>query len=159
MPEIEVLIDDTFSGPGIKELSEMMNEVPLDHQVKVNWGNTRVEIALLKQYPNRKFQLIVEDFRAKDKTMAALGLPLSFPAPLLQQAANVLLEPKLYDWRNFCADMRMEKAHQPKWVLLKLVADSLRNGKTPLLADIMPTLLIEGIRQEDVDVLLRLKGR
>lgn len=158
-PNIEVKIDDTYSGPGIKQLSELFDDIPLDHEVVVNWSNTRAEIALLKQYPDRKFLLIVDDFVDKDRTMAALGLSLSFPQPLLQKAANVLIEQKLYDWRNFVEDMRTGGAHSPKWVLLKLVADSLRKGRTPVLADIVSSLIHDGIRQEDVDVLLRLKGR
>jgi len=159
MSNIEVLIDDTFTGPGIKELAPLMDSIDLDHETKVSWSNTRVEIALLKQYPDRKFLLIVDDFVVKDRTMAALGLSLSFPAPLLQKAANVLIEQKLYDWRNFVEDMKSGGAHSPKWVLLKLVADSLRKGRTPVLADIVSSLIHDGIRQEDVDVLLRLKGR
>lgn len=159
MPDIEVRIDDTFSGPGIKHLVEMINVIPLDHEIVVNWSNTRAEIALLQQHPERKFILMVRDFTEKDRTMAALGLSLSFPAPLLQKAANVLIEQKLYDWRNFVEDMKSGKAHSPKWVLLKLVADSLRKGKTPLLADIISTLIVDSVRIEDVDVLLRLKGR
>jgi hypothetical protein len=158
MSSIEVKIDETFTGPGIKQLAEMIDEIPLDHEIVVNWSNTRAEIALLKQYPDRKFLLIVDDFTDKDRTMAALGLPLSFPQPLLQKAANVLIEQKLYDWRNFVDDMKTGGAHSPKWILVKLVADSLRKGRTPVLADIVSALLHDGIRQEDVDVLLRLKG-
>jgi hypothetical protein len=158
MSDIEVQIDDSFTGPGIKQLAEMIEEIPLDHEIKVNWSNTRAEIALLKQYPTRKFTLVVEDFVVKDRTMAALGLPLTFPQPLLTKAANVLIEQKLYDWRGFVEDMKSGGAHSPKWVLLKLVADSLRKGRTPALADIVSTLITDGIRQEDVDVLLRLKG-
>ena len=64
---------------------------------------------------------------------------------------------KTYDWRNFCREQINGVA--PKWLLLKLAADSLRKGNSPALADIIEPLLLRGVNIADADVLLRLKSK
>lgn len=158
MPDCEILIDKSFEGPSIIELLSIMGEIPEDHPVKVSWSNKRDEVAALRSFPKRKFILVVDDFSAKDRVIASLGLPLDPPAPVLKKAKDSLVDIKTGDWRGFCEDSK--KGLNPKWLLLKLVADSLRLGKHPVLVEILPALLLDGgINQDDVDVLLRLKSR
>lgn len=154
---LEVLIDKSFEGPGILEIASLIGGYEKDYAVKVSWLNTRNEIAILRSFPERKFILVVDDLPAKDRVTATLGLPLSQPQDALDRAHHSLVEVKAYDWRGFCGDCK--KGLNPKWLLLKLVADSLRKGKTPALAEIMPPLLLDSIKLEDVDILLRLKAR
>src|SRR5271157_336312 len=159
MPDCEILIDKKWhnEGPSVLEIASLMGEYEENDPIKVSWSNTRNEIAVLRSCPKRKFILVVDDYPAKDHTTAALGLPLSPPPPILERAKNSLVEVKTHDWRGFCENTKNDL--NPKWLLLKLVADSLRKGNRPALAEIMPTLLTEGINQDDVDVLLRLKSR
>jgi hypothetical protein len=157
MPNCEIQIDEDWSGPSILELSSIMEEIEDDRPVKVSWSNTRNEIAALRKFPNRKFILVVDNFPAKDRVTAVLGLPLSPPQGALDRAKDSLVELKTYDWRNFCDSGG--KNPNPKYLLLKLVADSLRKGNVPALAEIMSPLLLDGIDVVDVDVLLRLKSR
>ena len=155
MPHVEIRIDEDSVFPSILELKDSINEI--EDPINISWSNSRNEIAALRSFPDRQFILYVDDFPAKDKVTSTLGLPLSPPLPALERAKNFLVEQKTYDWRNFCEDNKGGPA--PKYLLLKLVADQLRKGNRPALADIMEPLFLDGIRQEDVDVLLRLKAR
>lgn len=155
MPHVEIRIDEDSVFPSILELKDSINEI--EDPINISWSNSRNEIATLRSHPDRQFILYVDDFPAKDKVIATLGLPLSPPQPALERAKNFLVEQKTYDWRNFCEDSKGGPA--PKYLLLKLVADQLRKGNRPALADIMEPLFLDGIRPEDVDVLLRLKAR
>lgn len=149
-----IVIDKDFEGPSLKELVSIMDEITED-PVKINWGNTHDEVALLRFYSKKNFTLYVTDFPAKDRAVAALGLSLDPPKPVLDKAKDVLNDAKKYDWRNFCDDSKSGPA--PKWLVLKLAADSLRKGNRPALADIITPVLLGGISIHDVDVLLRLK--
>jgi hypothetical protein len=157
MPNCEIVIDEIFTGPSILELSSIMEEIEDDRPVKVSWSNTRNEIAALRKFPSRKFVLVVDDFSAKDRVTATLGLPLSPPQGALDRAKDSLIYLKTYDWRNFCDGGK--KNPNVKYLLLKLAADSLRKGNVPALAEIMSPLLLDGIDIMDVDILLRLKSR
>jgi len=149
-----IVIDKDFEGPSLKELASIMDEITED-PIKVSWGNTHDEVALLKFYSNKNFMLYVDDFPAKDRAIAALGLSLDPPKPLLEKAKDSLNNPQKYDWRGFCDDSKGGPA--PKWLLLKLAADSLRKGFRPALAEIISPVLLGGISVVDVDVLLRLR--
>jgi hypothetical protein len=155
MLHVEIRIDEDSVFPSILELKDSIDEIKED-PIDISWSNSRNEVFALRSFPDRHFILHVDDFPAKDKATATLGLPLSPPQPALERAKNFLVEQKTYDWRNFCEDNKGGPA--PKYLLLKLVADQLRKGNQPVLADIIEPLFLDGIRQEDVDVLLRLKA-
>jgi hypothetical protein len=152
---VSIQIDKDFEGPTLDELVTIMDEITED-PIKVSWGNTHDEVALLRSYPDKKFTLYVNDFPAKDRAIAVLGLSLDQPQPVLKKAKDVLNDFKSYDWRNFCEESK-SGGPAPKYLLLKLAADSLRRGGRPALAEIMTPILIGGISIVDADVLLRLK--
>lgn len=155
MPNVEIIIMRDFEGPTILELVSIMDSVSED-PIKVSWGNTRDEQAALRQFPDRKFVLYVNDFPSRDRAVSALGLPLKLEQPVVDRAKLLLTDLKAYDWRTFCADN--ESGPATKNILLKLVADSLRKGNRPVLAEIMKPLFLGGINVLDVDILLRLKS-
>ena len=159
MPDVEVVVSDRFEGPSILELTDILGGC--DEAVRVDWSNTRDEIAVLLRFPNNKFVLHVRDFAMRDRTVAALGLPLKIEDPVTQRAWSSLALPKEYDWRNFVRQNESGKERGPatRNILLKLAADSLRRGNRPAVADLIEPLFLGGISVVDVDVLLRLKGR
>jgi len=151
-----IVIDEDFEGPSLKELVSIMDEITED-PVKISWGNTHDEIALLRFYSTKRFTLYVDGFPAQDRAIAALGLSLDPPKPVLDKAKDSLNNQAKYDWRNFCDESK--GGPSPKWLVLKLAADSLRKGNRPALAEIISPILLGGISIVDVDVLLRLKLR
>lgn len=155
MPNIEIIVNKDFEGPSITELIDIIPEV--EEVIKVDWSNSRDEIATLQRFPHKHFILYVRDFSMRDRTVATLGLPLKIEEPVVERAKNSLIQPKEYDWRNFCK--QNEYGPSTRNILLKLAADALRNGKRPALAEIMEQLFCGGVSIVDVDVLLRLKGR
>jgi len=151
-----IVIDKDFEGPSLKELVSIMDEITED-PVKISWGNSHDEIALIRFYHTKNFMLYVDDFPAKDRAVAALGLSLDPPKAVLEKAKDTLNNQQKYDWRNFCDESK--GGPSPKWLVLKLAADSLRKGNRPALAEIISPILLGGISIVDVDVLLRLKLR
>jgi hypothetical protein len=151
-----IVIDKDFEGPSLEELVPIIDEITED-PIKISWGNTHDEVALLHFYSNKRFTLYVDGFPAKDRAVAALGLALDPPQPVLDKAKDALNNVQKYDWRNFCDESKGGPA--PKWLILKLAADSLRKGNRPALAEIISPVLLDGISIVDVDVLLRLRLR
>jgi hypothetical protein len=154
MPDVEVVVNSDFEGPTILELTEIIPGA--EEAIRVDWSNSRDEIATLSRFPGKKFVLYVRDFAARDRAVAALGLPLRIEEPLAEKAWHSLAYPKEYDWRNFC---RQNDGASARNILLKLAADSLRRGHRPAIADLISPLFLEGISILDVDVLLRLRSK
>jgi len=155
MPDVEIIVNKDSEFPSILELIESIPEI--DEAVRVDWTNSRDEIAILLRFPDKKFVLYVRDFSMRDRTVSALGLPLKLEEPVIERAKTALVQPKEYDWRNFCKSN--ERGPSTRNILLKVTADALRKGLRPALADIVGSLFHDGISIVDVDVLLRLKGR
>ena len=44
----------------------------------------------------------MKDFSMRDRTASTLGLPLKLEEPVVERAKMSLIQPKEYDWRNFC---------------------------------------------------------
>lgn len=155
MRDVEIVINKDFEGPDILEMAE--NIPGIDEAISVYWSNSRDEISALLRFPNKKFILHVRDVSVRDRTVAHLGLFLKLEEPVVKKAWNALAIPQEYDWRNFCKS----NVHGPSTrnILLKLAADSLRKGNRPVIADLIEPLFIGGISIEDIDVLLRLRGR
>jgi len=152
----EIVVDkDWKEHPSILELADSIAEITAD-PIDVQWGNTRDEATTLRSFPSRRFVLHVPGFPARDRATSYLGLPLSLEQSLLERAKNLLTDPVAYDWRSFCKES--EQGVSPRNILLKLVADSLRKGNRPALAEIMSPLFLGGISPVDADVLLRLKS-
>jgi hypothetical protein len=154
MSNIEIIVQKDCEFPSILELASVMDAVTED-PVRVEWGNTRDEQHTLRSFPTRNFVLYVKDFPARDRVTSVLGLPLKLEQPVVERAKIVLVNAATYDWRSFCHEN--DKGPSTKNILLKLVADSLRKGNRPALAEIMEPLFLGSIRLEDVDVLFRLK--
>jgi hypothetical protein len=152
--DIEIVVNKDFEGPSILELTDIIPEV--EEALGIDWSNSRDEIATLRRFPNKKFVLYVRDFSMRDRTVAALGLPLKIEGSLAERAWHSLVYPKEYDWRNFC---KQNDGASTRNILLKLAADSLRRGNRPAIADLITPLFLEGISIVDVDVLLRLKSK
>lgn len=150
-----IVIDEDFEGPTLKELVSIMDDITED-PIKIRWHNSHEEISVLRS-SQKVFTLYVDDFPAKDRAIAALGLPLDQPKLILDKAKDSLNSPQKYDWRGFCEDSKGNPA--PKWLLVKLAADSLRKGNKPALAEIISPILLGGVSIVDADVLLRLKAR
>lgn len=154
MPDVEIIIGES-DYPSITEMTDIMDGV--EDPIKLDWSNTRDEVATIRRYPKNKFVLHVRDFAMRDRTVATLGLPLKIENDVSTKAWNLLVQPKEYDWRNFVK--QNEKGPSTRNILLKLAADSLRRGNRPAIAELIEPLFIGGISILDVDVLLRLKGR
>jgi hypothetical protein len=154
MPDVEIIVNKDYEGPSIIEMAE--NIAGIDEAVRVDWSNSRDEIATLLRFPDKKFVLYVRDFSARDRTVSALGLPLRLEEAVVERAKTVLIRPAEYDWRNFVK--QNSEGPSTRNILIKLAADALRRGNRPVLADIMEPLLFGGISVVDVDVLLRAKG-
>jgi hypothetical protein len=150
----EVVVAEGYDGPSIIELESILDEVP--DPVRVRWGNTRDEVNLIRKYSHRHLVLCVDGFPARDRVAATFGLPLSIEPSVLERTRLLLLNVAANDWRGLCAESK--GGPSLKHVLLKLVADSLRKGNRPALAEIMEPLWLRGIDLIDVDVLLRLKS-
>src|SRR5271156_503468 len=155
MPNVEIIVSKDFEGPDILELTDIIDGI--DEAIKVDWSNTRDEISTILRFPDKKFILHVRDFSVRDRTASTLGLFLKLEEPVVAKAKTLLIEPKEYDWRNFCK--QNEHGPSTRNILLKLTADALRKGLRPALADIMASVFHDGISIIDVDVLLRLKGK
>jgi hypothetical protein len=155
MPDVEIVVNKDFEGPSILELTDIIPGI--EEAVRVDWANSRDEIATILRFPEKKFILYVRDFAMRDRTVSSLGLFLKLEEPVVARAWNTLAYPKDYDWRNFCK----QNEHGPATcnILLKLAADSLRRGNRPAVADLIEPLFLGGISVLDIDVLLRLKGR
>lgn len=156
MPEVEIVVNSAYEGPSILELTENIPDI--DEAIRVDWSNSRDEIAALLRFPGKKFVLYVRDFPARDRAVSALGLPLKLEEPVVERAKTALIQPREYDWRNFCKQNERE-GPSARNILLKLAADALRKGMRPALADVVGSLFHDGVSVLDVDVLLRLKGR
>ena len=157
MPNCEIKIDKDYEGPSILELETIIGNFTDDSPIKVSWGNTRDEVSALRRFSDRRFVLYVSGFPARDRATATLGLPLVLESTVMERAKLLLIDLRAYDWRTFCRESEKDGVSS-KHILLKLVADSLRKGNRPALAEIMEPLLLAGIDVNDVDVLLRLKS-
>ena len=155
MPNVEIIVNKDYEGPSILEMTDIIDGC--DEPVKLDWSNTRDEITTLLRFPKSRFILYVQDFSMRDRTAATLGLPLKIEEPVVERAKVSLIQPKEYDWRNFCK--QNSDGPSTRNILLKLTADALRRGIKPALADIVGSLFHDGISIVDVDVLLRLKSR
>src|SRR5271167_60420 len=155
MPNVEIIVNKEYEGPSILELTDIIDGI--DEAIKVDWANSRDEITTLLRFPKNKFVLYVKDFHTCDRTSATLGLFLKPPEPVVERAKNMLIQPKEYDWRNFCK--LNAEGPSTRNILLKLTADALRKGLQPVLADIVASVFHDGVSIVDVDVLLRLKGK
>lgn len=155
MPDVEIVINKDFEGPSILELTDIISGV--EEAIKVDWSNSRDEIATILRFPEKKFTLYVRDFTMRDRTVSSLGLFLKLEEPVMAKAWGTLAYPKDYDWRNFCKSN--EHGPATRNILLKLAADSLRKGNRPAVADLIEPLFLGGISIVDIDVLLRLKGK
>ena len=155
MLNVEIIVSKDFEGPSILELTDIIDGI--DEAIKIDWTNSRDEISTILRFPTKKFILHVKDFSVRDRTASTLGLFLKLEEPVVAKAKTLLIEPKEYDWRNFCK--QNEHGPSTRNILLKLTADALRKGLRPALADIMASVFHDGIGIIDVDVLLRLKGK
>jgi hypothetical protein len=155
MLNVEIIISKDSDYPSITEMTDIIDGI--EDPIKIDWSNSRDEISTLLRFPNSKFILHVKDFPMCDRTVSALGLSLKIPEPVVEKAKIALVQPKEYDWRNFCR----QNEHGPsiRNILLKLTADALRKGIRPNLADVIGHLFHDGVSIVDVDVLLRLKGK
>jgi hypothetical protein len=152
----EIVVDEDWKEhPSILEIADSIPEITAD-PIDVQWGNTRDEATALRSFPDRRFALHVPGFPARDRATSYLGLPLRLEQSVLERAKHLLTDPQAYDWRSFCKES--EGGISPRNILLKLVADSLRKGNRPALAEIMAPLFLSGINVHDADVLLRLKS-
>src|SRR5258708_21796836 len=149
MPDVEIIVNKDYEGPSILELTDIISEI--DEAIKVDWSNSRDEISTILRFPGKKFVLYVKDFSARDRTASTLGLFLKLEEPVVERAKTLLIQPKEYDWRNFCR--QNEHGPSTRNILLKLTADALRKGIRPVLADIVSSLFHDGISIVDVDVL------
>lgn len=155
MLDVEIVVNKDFEGPSITELVDII--AGCDEAIKVDWSNSRNEIATLLRHPTKQFILYVRDFSVRDRTVSTLGLFLKLEEPVVEKARMLLIQPKEYDWRNFVR--QNEHGPSTRNILLKLAADALRKGLRPSLADVVSSVFHDGISLVDVDVLLRLKGR
>lgn len=155
MPDVEIVINKDYEGPSILEVIENIPEI--DEAIGVDWSNSRDEISTLLRFPGKKFVLYVRDFLMRDRTVSALGLPLKLEEPVVERAKTVLIKPREYDWRNFVR--QNEGGPSTRNILIKLAADALRKGFRPALADVVSSILHDGVSLTDVDVLIRLKNK
>jgi len=155
MPNVEIIVNKDFEGPTILELTDIIDGI--DEAIKVDWSNSRDEISTILRFPTKNFVLYVRDFSVRDRTSSTLGLFLKLEEPVVEKAKDFLIKPKEYDWRNFCR--QNEHGPSTRNILLKLVADALRKGLQPVLADVVASIFHDGISIVDVDVLLRLKSK
>jgi len=155
MLNVEIVISKDFEGPSILELTDIIDGI--DEAIKIDWSNSRDEISTILRFPTKKFILYVRDLSVRDRTASTLGLFLKLEEPVVEKAKMFLIQPKEYDWRNFCK--QNEHGPSTRNVLLKMTADALRKGLRPALADILASVFHDGIGIVDVDVLLRLKGK
>jgi len=155
MLNVEIIVSKDFEGPSITELTDIIDGI--DEAIKIDWSNTRDEISTILRFPDKKFILYVRDFSVRDRTASTLGLFLKPEEAVVEKAKMLLIQPKEYDWRNFCK--QNEHGPSTRNLLLKMAADALRKGLHPALADIMASVFHDGIGIIDVDVLLRLKGK
>jgi len=156
-PNCEIKIERDYEGPSIVEIESIIDNIT-EEPIKVAWGNTRDEINALHRFPKRQFLLHVQDFPARDRTTSVLGLPLRLESTVVERSKLLLTDLKAADWRTFCKEQESQHGVSTKYALLKLVADALRKGKTPALAEIVGHLFLSGIDIKDVDILLRLKS-
>jgi hypothetical protein len=155
MLDVEIVVNKDFEGPDILEMVENIPDI--DDAIRIDWSNSRDEIATILRFPEKKFILYVRDFTIRDRTVSSLGLFLKLEEPVVARAWSTLAYPKDYDWRNFCK--QNEHGPSTRHILLKLAADSLRKGNRPAVADLIEPLFLSGISVLDIDVLLRLKGK
>jgi hypothetical protein len=155
MPNVEIIVNKDYEGPSILELTDIIDGI--DEAINVDWSNSRDEITTLQRFPKNKFILYVKDFHTRDRTASTLGLFLKLEDAVVTKAKTVLVEPKEYDWRNFCK--QNTAGPSTRNILLKLAADALRKGLQPSLAGVVSSIFHDGISIIDVDVLLRLKSR
>ena len=151
---INILLDREYAGPDIFQLAPSIPDIAND-VIDLRWTNTKDELRVLSQFPHRSFSLHATDSHIFDRTVATFGQRLTISSGLLERAKFVLLDFKGYDWRRFSEELPNTP---PRYVLLQLAADAIRNGSKPALAEIVKDIFIDGISPVDADVLLRLKS-
>lgn len=151
---IDVQLDNEYTGPDIQALETTIPDIS-DDVVKVRWTHTKDELRVLNQFPNRNFLLVVPDSTTFDKVVATFGKRLTISKTIIERAKLVLRDQKSYDWRKFTVEVRDAA---PRYILMQLAADSIRNGNKPNLAEIVSLIFSDGVSAVDADVLLRLKS-
>ena len=84
---------------------EMASLLPLSNEpIEMKWGNTKSEIRLLRDYPDRDVTLVVPDLAAMERTAVALGLPIQSVRGEANRAAAEV-NSKAGTWREYAARM------------------------------------------------------
>jgi hypothetical protein len=158
MAVVDILFDAEYHGPTIIELASILDDITED-PVNVLWTNTKQELRELESHPGINFLLYVQDMHTMGRAVATLGQRIRIEGSALKAGGTALAAPpqqQLQGWRSYIDQV---KDINPRHVILKIVADSIRAGKETPAADIINDLFINGgIDPKDADVMLRLKS-
>lgn len=148
-PEIRV---EAFDGPNLAELEPILAEIP--DPIEARWDATPKEFDLLTLLGDRRVVLFVKDVYAVDKLTIHLGAPINLDPGLVAKGKSALAQQMATGWRELCEGL----GHTRSTLLLtKVVADSVRSGKTPKVVSVAEDVILKGVSPADADVLLRLR--
>lgn len=148
-PEIRV---EPFDGPNLVELEPILASIP--DPVEARWDASPKEFDLLTVLVGRKVVLFVKDVHALDRLIVHLGAPIVLDPGLITKGKSALAQQMATGWRELCEGL----GHARSTLLLtKVVADSVRSGKTPKVVSVAKDVILKGVSPADADVLLRLK--
>lgn len=145
-------IDPLYTGPTIVEMESLL---PLSNDpIEVRWENTKPEIRLLRQHPDRAVTLVVRDLSVMERTATTLGMAYVLHRELIEDANKALRDGT---WREFAARQGPQVARS---VALRLLALNLRAGRQPgKFRRLVEETLFENTAPVDLDTLRGLQSR
>jgi|SRR5271166_390671 len=153
LPSIQ--INPEWKGPTLLVLEPILEDVP--DPLIIAWNNTRAEIDALRRVLrnlHRPITLVVKTVNDMTRTCNALGLTLKFDGEMLENCKAALWK-ECPTWRPMVEGIGSNTARS---VLVKLVANALRQGKRPkFMASVMDDVLFSNVDPADTDVLARLR--
>ncbi len=150
---VSIEVDPKFCGPTIMELAPVLDRIT-DDPLRVKWGGTKAETRLLEAHGARRFVVCVTSYIEANTVAGTFGTPLQLEAKTLNSGMTALASRKGYDWKNFIAETGQPTARS---LLVKIAADSVRQGLQPKLANVAADVLLGKANPLDADVLLRLR--
>jgi len=157
MAAIDIVIDKEYCGPTILELAPILDEITED-PVKVRWENTKPELRAIKSRPDRRFLVCVADMHMMERAVAMLGQRIKIEDAAMRVGVIALAaapQQQPHDWRNY---LDQAKDLNPRHVILKAAADSVRAGENTLLTSLIDDLVFGGIDPRDMDIMFRLRS-
>jgi hypothetical protein len=149
---LELKIHNEFHGPTLLQLEPVLSEITAE-KIDVLWKNTKAEIAVLEQHPEKTFVLYVPDFVSMERAAEQLGLPVKFDINTLGTAKLALLS-RVQTWDEFTKSVGSAVS---RGILIKLVSKAIKQGiKVNDTLAMTNDILFEGVPVTDADIFIRI---